>query len=93
MEAGTAANYAEERKRHKSAALGEAHQFEPIAVDTMGVYSGSTRVILRAIYRRAGHLVEVTEERREDKIPSKPGYSCSVRQCVQYSLSRYKETF
>ena len=37
MEAGIAANNAEERKRHKCAALAEAHQFEPIAVETMGV--------------------------------------------------------
>ena len=49
MEAGTAANCTEERKRRKYAALAEAHQFEPIAVETMGVYGGSTGVILRAI--------------------------------------------
>ena len=36
MEAGIAANRAEERKRRKYAALAEAHQFEPIAVETMG---------------------------------------------------------
>ena len=41
MEAGIAANNAEERKRHKYAALAEAHQFEPIAVETMhSVLSG-----------------------------------------------------
>ena len=38
----------------------EAHQFEPIAVETMGVYGESTVVILRAIGRR---LVEATGER------------------------------
>ena len=52
-----AANSAEERKRCKYAALAEAHQFEPIAIETMGVYGESTRVILRAICRR---LVEAT---------------------------------
>ena len=62
MEAGTAANSAEERKRRKYAALAEAHQFEPIAVETMGVYGESTGAILRAIGRR---LVEVTGEPRE----------------------------
>ena len=62
MEAGTAANNAEERKRRKYAALAEAHQFEPIAVETMGVYGESTVVILRAIGRR---LVEATGEPRE----------------------------
>ena len=49
MEAGTAANNAEERKRRKYAPLAEAHQFEPIAVETMGVYGGSSDVIFRAI--------------------------------------------
>ena len=62
MEAGTAANSTEERKRRKCAALAEVHQFEPIAVETMGVYGESTEVILRAIRRR---LVEATGEPRE----------------------------
>ena len=62
MEADTAASSAVERKRRKYAALADAHQFEPIAVETMGVYGESTGVILRAIGRR---LVEVTGEPRE----------------------------
>ena len=62
MEAGIAANNAEERKRRKYAALAEAHQFVPIAVETMGVYGESTRVIIRAIGRR---LVEATGDPRE----------------------------
>ena len=62
MEAGTAANSAEERKSCRYAALGEAHQFEPIVVETMGVYGESTGVILRAIGRR---LVEASGEPRE----------------------------
>ena len=62
MEAGTAAISAEERKHRKYAALAEAHQFEPIAVETMGVYGGSTKGILRAIGLR---LVEATGEPRE----------------------------
>ena len=62
MEAGIAANNAEERKRLKYAVLAEAHQFEPIAVETMGVYGESTGVIIRAIGRR---LVEATGEPRE----------------------------
>ena len=62
MEAGITANNAEERKRRKYAALAEAHQFEPIAVETMGVYGESTRVIIRAIGRR---LVEATGDPRE----------------------------
>ena len=49
MEAGTAVNCTEERKLRKYAALTEAHQFEPIAAETMGVYGGSTVVILRAL--------------------------------------------
>ena len=46
MAACIAANSAEERKRRKYAALAEAHQFELIAVETMGVYGESTGVIL-----------------------------------------------
>ena len=62
MEAGTAANSAEERKSRKYAAPAWAHQFEPIAVETMGVYCESTVVILREIGRR---LVEATGEPRK----------------------------
>ena len=62
MEAGTAANSAEERKRRIYAALVEAYQFDQIAIETMGVYGESTGVILRAISRR---LVEATGEPRE----------------------------
>ena len=60
MEAGTAANSAEERRKY--AALAEAHQFEPIAVEAMGVYGECIGAILRAIGRR---LVEATEEPME----------------------------
>ena len=38
MDAGIAANSTDQRKRRKYAALSEAHQFKPIAVETMGVY-------------------------------------------------------
>ena len=62
MEAGIAANSAEERKRRKYCALAEAHQFEPIAVETMGVHGESTGVIIKAIGRR---LVEATGDPRE----------------------------
>ena len=62
MEAGTACNSAEERKRRKYAALAEAHQFEPIAVETMGEYGESTGVFIRAIGLR---LFEATGEPRE----------------------------
>ena len=62
MEVGIAANSVEERKRRKYAALAEVHQFEPNAVETMGVYGGSTGVIIRAIGRR---LAEATGEPRE----------------------------
>ena len=62
MEAGTAANSAEERKRRKYAAVAEAHQFEPIVVETMGLYGESTGVIQWVIGRR---LDEATGEPRE----------------------------
>ena len=62
MEAGSAVNSAKERKCRKYAALAEAHQFEPIAVETIGVDGESTGVILRAMGYR---LVEATGEPRE----------------------------
>ena len=58
MEAGTDANCAKERKRHKDASLAEA-QFEPIAVETLEkMYGGSTGVN-RLL------LVKATNETRE----------------------------
>ena len=57
-----AAAGAEKRIRRNNAALAEVHQFEPIAVETMGLYGGSTGVILRAISCR---LIEATGEARE----------------------------
>ena len=62
IEAGTAAIEAEDRKRRKYAGLAGAYRFEPIAVETTGVYGVSTNLVLRAIGRR---LVEATGERRE----------------------------
>ena len=50
------------RKPRKYAARAEAHQFGPIAVETMRVYGVSTGVILSVIDRR---LVETTGEPRE----------------------------
>ena len=89
MEAGIAANSAEERKRHKYAALAEAHQFEPIAVETMGVYGESTGVIIRAIGRR---LIEATGDPREANwFRQNLAIAITARQCVQYSLSRSGE--
>ena len=52
VEVGAAAGVAKERKRRKYAALAVAHQFEPIAVETMGVYGTSSGHILRGIGRR-----------------------------------------
>ena len=42
MEASTAANYPGSARGRKYAALAEAHQFEPIAVEKIGVCGGST---------------------------------------------------
>ena len=87
MEAGTAANCDEELKNRKYAALAEAHQFEPIAVETMGVYGKSTGVIIRAIGRR---FVEATREPREINW-FRQNLAIAVhaaRQCTQYPLSR-----
>ena len=89
IEAGISVNYAKEHKGRKYAALAEAHQFEPIAVETMGVYGGSTKVIMRA--NRPPSCWIVIWALGRQLVPSKPGNSCSSRQCVQYSLSRLGE--
>ena len=90
MEAGTAANSAEERKRRKYATLAEAHQFEPIAVESMGVYGKSTGAILRAIGRR---LVEVTGEPREVNW-FRQNLAIAIQQCHAFSiLSAGRERF
>ena len=59
---GSAANSAEDRKRRKYSALANQYQFEPIAVETTGVYGKTTSLTLREIGRR---LIEVTGEPRE----------------------------
>jgi len=62
MAAGSAAGGAEVLKRRKYDSLSQRYQFEPIAVETMGVYGGSTADIITEIGRR---IVEVTREPRE----------------------------
>ena len=62
IKAVTCASSTKERNRRKYATLADAHQFEPIAVETMGMYGESTGVILRAIGLR---LAEATGEPRE----------------------------
>ena len=63
MEAGTAANCIEESKGRKYAVLADAHQFEPIAVETMGMcVVGPLESYKRTIGRP---LVEETREPRE----------------------------
>ena len=59
MEAGTAANCAEEHKCRNYAAFAEAHQFQPITVEMKAVYGGFTVVILRTI---GCHLIKTTGE-------------------------------
>ena len=71
MEAGIAANSAEERKRRKYAALAQAHHFVPIiAVETMGVYGGSTGFILRTIGRRLVEATGLSPERLSVSVPT-----------------------
>ena len=59
---GGAAKLAEERKRRKYAALGVRYRFEPIALETTGVYGVATGALLSEIGRRT---TEVTGDRRE----------------------------
>ena len=79
MEAGTAANCAEECKRRKYAALAEAHQFEPIAIENMGVYGESTGVILKVIGPQAtGEPREANQFRQNLAIAIQRGNALSV---------------
>ena len=62
ISAGSAATEAETRKRRKYGALLQQFLFEPIALETSGVYGESTARIVKEIGRR---LVETTGESRE----------------------------
>ena len=62
FEAGSIASGAEDRKRHKYAGLRETYRFEPIAIETSGVYGKSTGSSVRELGRR---LVEATGDSRE----------------------------
>ena len=46
MEAGHAATKAEESKRAKYPDLVRRFRFEPIAIETLGVYGSTTRIII-----------------------------------------------
>ena len=61
-EAGSIANGAEDRKRSKYSGLSATYRFEPIAIETSGVYGGSTGRFVRELSRR---LVETTGDTRE----------------------------
>lgn len=62
VEAGTAATGAEARKCNKYAGLSTTYQFEPIAVETTGVYGPSTLSFLDVLGRR---IRETTGDPRE----------------------------
>ena len=59
---GGAARGAEELKRRKYAVLGERYRFEPLAVETAGVFGATTAYVLSEIGRR---ITGVTGEARE----------------------------
>jgi hypothetical protein len=61
-EAGSAATHAEERKRAKYADISIKHIFEPVAVETTGVYGESSREFIRELGRR---MTEATDDCRE----------------------------
>lgn len=84
---GNAAREAEERKRRKYAALGARYRFEPVAVETAGVYGDTTGTLLSEIGRR---LVEATGERREASwleqrigLAVQRGNACSILTAVR----------
>ena len=62
MSAGHAAGAAEVRKRRKYETLGRRFRFEPVAVETSGVFGETTKLLVSEIGRR---MTETTGERRE----------------------------
>ena len=62
VEPGSAAKLAETSKRQKYPDLVQRFQFEPIAIETMGVYGPSTKIIITELGRR---IREKTGEPRE----------------------------
>ena len=60
--AGQAAAKAEESKRSKYSDLVRRFRFEPIAIETSGVYGPTTRVIVQEIGKR---IMQVSGDKRE----------------------------
>ena len=60
--AGQAASKAEESKRSKYTDLVRRFRFEPIAIETSGVYGPTTRVIVQEIGKR---IMQVSGDKRE----------------------------
>ena len=52
VSSGSAARGAEEAKRRKYSVLGDRYRFEPIAVETAGVYGSTTASVIAEIGRR-----------------------------------------
>ena len=52
VEAGHAASKAENTKRNKYSLIGNRYRFEPVAIETSGVFGSSTRNIVNEIGRR-----------------------------------------
>ena len=52
IEAGSAAAKAEEAKRRKYTHLARRFRFEPIAIETLGVFGPSSKIIIQEIGRR-----------------------------------------
>ena len=52
LQAGSAAEVAENRKRRKYKGISDSHIFEPIAVETTGAFGPTTLKLIKAIGRR-----------------------------------------
>ena len=59
---GAAATRAEERKREKYASLAERYQFEPLAIETTGVFGPTSLSFVRGLGRR---ISTITGDKRE----------------------------
>ena len=87
LQAGSAAEAPEERKRHTYAEISESHLFEPIAVETTGVFGPTTLGLLKSIGKKisqeSGDPREPTWLRQRVSVAILRGNATSIRTSAQ----------
>ena len=87
LQVGSAAEAAEEQKRREYAAISESHLFEPIAVETTGVFGPTTLGLLKSIGKKisqeSGDPRESTWLRQRVSVAILRGNATSIRTSAQ----------